>query len=83
MKQRSQFIALILLALFLSSTGLALAVPAGMSPSTSNPGFAPLALVTIPLGQDSVTVDGFCNTDLEYNDALVETFSDYGGSVWL
>lgn len=81
MKRRSKFITLILLAMFLGSTGSAVAGPAGMSPSTSNRSFAsPASSITIPRGKDSVTVDGFCN-EVEYNDALVETFSDYGGTT--
>ncbi len=36
--------------------------------------------ISIPYGRNLVTVDGFCNPDLEYSDAISFTYNDYGGT---
>jgi hypothetical protein len=36
--------------------------------------------ILIPLGADTVVLDSFCNVDLEYNDAVSFTYTDYNGT---
>lgn len=81
MNIKQRFIVVVLLVLVLVSAGPAAAGSAGGSaPALGGPAAISQGQFVIPLGQDTVTVDGFCNTDLEYSDAASAVFADYGGS---